>query len=43
MLRFLHEDRRDGKWSGYQFVSREGAGNRAGKHPRLLVVERPKR
>ena len=43
MLRFLHEDRRDGEWSGYQFVSREGAGNWAGKHPRLLVVERPKR
>ena len=37
MLRFETENK-GGDWSGYAFVSREGAGEWAGKHPVLIVV-----
>ncbi len=44
MLRFLSEDRHGGDdLSGYQFVSREGAAEWAGRRPRLLVVESAKK
>ena len=41
LLRFLSEDfaERGADWSGYQFVSREGTGEWARRHPVLLVVE----
>lgn len=41
MLRFLSEDWSGEKknWSGYAFVSREGAGDWANRTPRLLVVK----
>ena len=41
LLRFLSEDfaEQGADWSGYQFVSREGTGQWAGRHPVLLVVE----
>ena len=44
MLRFVGEDRfRGSAWSGYEFVSREGQGEWAGRRPMLLVVEPPKK
>jgi RNA polymerase sigma factor (sigma-70 family) len=44
LLRFLSEDfaERGADWSGYQFVSREGTGEWARRHPVLLVVESSK-
>lgn len=41
MLRFLSEDRSGAKqnWSGYAFVSREGAGDWANRTPWLLVLK----
>jgi RNA polymerase sigma factor (sigma-70 family) len=41
VLRFLSEDRssQKGNWSGYEFVSREGAGEWSHRRPMLLVVE----
>jgi RNA polymerase sigma factor (sigma-70 family) len=41
LLRFLSEDfaERRADWSGYSFVSREGTGEWAQRHPVLLVVE----
>lgn len=41
VLRFLSEDRSGSRrnWSGYQFVSREGAGEWEPRRPVLLVVE----
>jgi hypothetical protein len=38
ILRFDREDRKN-DWSGYQFVSREGAGQWKARRPVLLVVE----
>ena len=39
LLRFLSEDFNEpGSWSGYDFVSREGAGEWTGRRPMLLVV-----
>jgi RNA polymerase sigma factor (sigma-70 family) len=38
LLRFLSEDFRE-DWSGYDLVSREGAGEWAGRRPMLLVVK----
>ncbi len=38
LLRFLSEDVRGPDWSGYEIVSREGAGEWAGRRPVLLVV-----
>lgn len=45
LLRWLSEDRSGQKrdWSGYQFVSREGAGEWRGRRPQLLVVEATKK
>jgi hypothetical protein len=40
MLRFEREDFVPGTHSGYAFVSREGLGEWATKHPRLLIVAR---
>jgi RNA polymerase sigma factor (sigma-70 family) len=44
LLRFLSEDfsERGVDWSGYKFVSREGTGQWATRHPVLLVVEASK-
>lgn len=44
MLRFTKEDRSGQKndWSGYAFVSREGAGEWEPRRPMLLVVQKPK-
>ncbi len=44
LLRFLSEDfsERGTDWSGYTFVSREGTGQWAIRHPVLLVVEASK-
>ena len=42
MLRFLSEDRAAPKFSGYQFVSREGHGEWKTRRPLLLVVDPPK-
>jgi hypothetical protein len=39
ILQFQQEDFTAQTWSGYAFVSREGLGKWAGKHPRLLIVE----
>ena len=39
MLRFQREDADAKTWSGYEFVSREGEGEWAAKHPVLLVVK----
>ena len=39
MLRFLAEDKTAETWSGYAFVSREGAGEWETRHPLLLVVQ----
>jgi hypothetical protein len=40
LLRFMSEDRsgQGNNWSGYTFVSREGAGEWAGRTPPFLVV-----
>ncbi len=44
ILRFLSEDlRADGKWSGYEMVSREGEGEWLGRRPQFLVVEPSKK
>jgi hypothetical protein len=44
MLHFAQEDRsgREGNWSGYAFVSREGIGQWLSYRPRLLVVDKAK-
>lgn len=44
MLRFAQEDRsgREGNWSGYAFVSREGIGQWLSYRPRLLIVDKAK-
>ncbi len=39
LLRFLSEDTRGPNWSGYEVVSREGAGEWAGRRPLLLIVK----
>ncbi len=39
LLRFLSEDVRGPNWSGYDLVSREGAGQWASRRPLLLVVK----
>jgi RNA polymerase sigma factor (sigma-70 family) len=39
LLRFLSEDSNDSNSSGYDLVSREGAGEWAGRRPVLLVVK----
>ncbi len=39
LLRFLSEDVRGPNWSGYQVVSREGAGEWTGRRPVMLVVK----
>ena len=39
VLRFLNEDSNGPTWSGYDLVSREGAGEWAGRHPVLLIVK----
>ncbi len=42
LIRFRNEDSNGANWSGYQFVSREGAGEWANRHPVLLVVKAAK-
>jgi RNA polymerase sigma factor (sigma-70 family) len=42
LLRFLNEDFRGSDWSGYDLVSREGAGQWANRRPLLLVVKAAK-
>jgi RNA polymerase sigma factor (sigma-70 family) len=39
LLRFFSEDFSGTSWSGYDLVSREGAGEWAGRHPVLLIVK----
>ncbi len=39
LLRFLSEDFKGTDWSGYEFVSREGAGEWANRRPVLLVMD----
>jgi hypothetical protein len=39
VLRFAKENMTQQTWSGYQFASREGAGQWKDRHPCLLVVE----
>jgi RNA polymerase sigma factor (sigma-70 family) len=43
LLRFLNEDVNGPNWSGYELVSREGAGEWAGRHPLLLIVKDQKK
>jgi hypothetical protein len=42
MLRFLQENGSTNSWSGYQFVSREGAGQWLSRRPKLLIVREKK-
>jgi hypothetical protein len=42
LLRFLSEDVRGPDWSGYELVSREGAGEWTNRRPLLLVVKASK-
>ena len=39
LLRFLNEDHNGANWSGYDLVSREGAGEWASRRPMLLVLD----